>query len=547
MAEQKKGELFSHATVFDRRKLSICAVCGLLMGLMTILGIRYSKNEPVTGSYIGSILLFLAFSALNTVILSAFFSWLSSYTGERDRTGVSGFSFFSFWPLFFLTGAVYVPVFLAVYPGIYSYDASVQVLQVFGDFPLSTHHPLLHTFFFSGCLKLGELLFGSYQAGMAIHSVCQSAFMAAVFSLTVSRMRKRGAPRLLLLASFLFLAVNPYLAVFSFVTTKDVMFGGLFLLAFSLALELTASPESFLSSRKKTASFLATILFMCLLRNQGIYVFLFFCLFFLARLWPFGKAKIGRFLLLAASVTALWYVLSGPLPAAFGVEKGDAREMLCVPMQQLARVYHEAPEELTAGERAYVEELIEPQALENYVRVNADPVKSGFRTEVLKQNPGEFLKNWAAVGLRCPKIYLDSFLMGNWGYWYPGDSQYWISYILFDGAFTEDAYNPLHITRNSRLPGLESWLRSVTLTPAFQSIPVLSFLLNQAFPFWLMLITAAFLIWKRKAVLLPPLALILGYWGTLLLGPVTALRYALPLIYCVPLMAELLFYPPGQT
>ena len=41
--------------------------------------------------------------------------------------------------------------------------------------------------------------------------------------------------------------------------------------------------------------------------------------------------------------------------------------------------------------------------------------------------------------------------MGNWGYWYPGETQYWISYIMFDGAFLEDEYNVLHIFRNSHM------------------------------------------------------------------------------------------------
>lgn len=49
--------------------------------------------------------------------------------------------------------------------------------------------------------------------------------------------------------------------------------------------------------------------------------------------------------------------------------------MLCVPMQQLARMYHEVPEKLTPEEKEYIETLIDPQALSEYVRVNADPVK----------------------------------------------------------------------------------------------------------------------------------------------------------------------------
>ena len=72
---------------------------------------------------------------------------------------------------------------------------------------------------------------------------------------------------------------------------------------------------------------------------------------------------------------------------------------------------------------------------------------------------GRFVRTWAEIGKRHPGIYLDSFLMGNWGYWYMGDSQYWISYILYDGAYLEDDLNILHITRNSHFQALSDWLR----------------------------------------------------------------------------------------
>ena len=284
---------------------------------------------------------------------------------------------------------------------------------------------------------------------------------------------------------------------------------------------------------------------MCLFRNQGIYVFLFFvlavCLFLRKKVYR-RNWFIGASLLVAA----LWYVLSGPIPTAFGVGKGDAREMLCVPMQQLARIYHEVPEELAPEEKKYIETLIDPQALSEYVRVNADPVKSGFHTEVMQADMGRFVRTWAEIGKRHPNIYLDSFLMGNWGYWYIGDNQYWISYILYDGAYLEDDLNILHITRNSHFQALSDWLREATLTPAFQSVPMLSVLLNQAFPFWLMLFAAGFAAWKCRAYEILPMMLLLGCWGTLLLGPVVSLRYALPLIYCVPRLLEMIVGLTGK-
>ena len=43
-----------------------------------------------------------------------------------------------------------------------------------------------------------------------------------------------------------------------------------------------------------------------------------------------------------------------------------------------------------------------------------------------------------------------------------------------------------------------------------------------------------------------PMMLLLGCWGTLLLGPVVSLRYALPLIYCVPRLLEMIVGLTGK-
>lgn len=539
-------------SAWELRRVVCSAVCGVLMGLMVLLGIRYSLNERITVSLLRSVLALAAVSLLFTGSVSALFRGLErldpKLSNVSNAKAAARRRFLLSWFVFFaMTMVVYLPVFLAVYPGIYSYDASIQVMQLYGVHPLTTHHPLLHSLYLYVCFQAGEILFHSYQAGMAMHALSQAVFMAAVFSFVLCRMRRRGAPVWLLVLSWAFLVLNPYVTVFSFVTTKDVVFGAFFLLAFDFALDLTSDPGRFLAEKRNSLVFFGTVIFLCLFRNQGIYVYWFFAgilvLAFFFTAVP--KKTAARFLLGTLTVTAVWYALSGPVPQAFGIGKGDAREMLCVPMQQLARVWTEEPESLTEEEKNYIETVIDPLALEAYVRVNADPVKSGFRTEVLTQDPGKFLSVWSSVGRKNPDHYFDSFCMGNWGYWYPGQSQYWIHYILFDGAFLEPEYNILNIHRNSHFPVLEQKLREITLTPVFDSVPLLSFLLNQAFPFWLMLTAALWSIWKKKYRNLFPLLLIFGYWGTLLLGPVTSLRYALPLIYCVPRMAELLV--PEET
>lgn len=528
---------------------------GLLMALMAILGNGYVQDIDVFERIPYFLLTFFAKSLMYSVLLYLLCRFLPALAEGLIRlsAGVDGWFYKNnkkglpvFLFLYVITGVVYLITFLAVYPGVYSYDASVQVLQVFGREPLTSHHPLLHTAFFCGLVKLGQMLTGSYQAGLALHSVVQAAIMGAVFSYAVWRMIIKRRPVLLVLFTWLFLVLNPYIRIFVFVTTKDVLFCGAFLLLFLFTLDMLENITRFFSDKKLQLRFFLTAVIMCLLRNQGIYVFVLFCFIYLIYLLKTRKTAVGRWLGISILVMCAYGLFIGPFSAFLGVERGDVREMLSVPMQQLARAYQRAPEKLSLEERKYIEALIAPENLEQYVSVNADPVKSGFRTEVMRAAPGLFLKNWLSVGAKDPRLYLDSFLMGNWGYWYPKETQYWIHYIEFDGAFMDPQYNILNIRRNSKLPQYENHLREISLTPAFEDVPVLSVLLNQGFPLWLMLITAAVCLYFKKYRILLPLLLFFGYFGTLLLGPVTAVRYALPLMVCVPDLFLLILEAPGS-
>lgn len=217
--------------------------------------------------------------------------------------------------------------FWAVYPGIYSYDASVQVLQFFGDNPVTSHHPILHTLFLCGSLKAGEVLFHSYQAGLALYSLIQITFMAAVITFVLYRMVRRNVPNWLVILSWLFLAANPYMQVLALLTTKDVLFGAFFLLTFDFSIDMVSDPERFFSSRIMQVGFFLSAFFSCLFRNQGIHVFIFSrCLHSFSLSGIKTAVKPVNWLSDgpsdAAALSAVYLTLNGPVLTAFGVEKG---------------------------------------------------------------------------------------------------------------------------------------------------------------------------------------------------------------------------------
>lgn len=552
------GTAFLYEKTFlflKKRSFFVSLIFGLMVGTMIILGKYYAEELTIHMNFFWLCLFLGSVSVFTASIINLF--WHSIEKGSESKRNQTFIErkfkfriFFYGWKgyfiLFVAIGLCFVPAFLAVYPGIYSYDASVQILQFFGDKPLSTHHPILHTLFLCGSLKAGELLFHSYQAGMAIHSVLQCVCMSGIISYVIWNMNKNNRPLWLILFTFVFLVLNPYMQIFVFITTKDVLFSGIFLLVFLFSWDMVCKPEEFLKSPYEVLRYFIAVFLMCLFRNQGIHVFLLFAAAYFIFLLLCRK-KWLNWTIFVTILTGSYLIISGPFLSFLGVERGDAREALSVPMQQLARVYHEAPEQLDETEQAYLTKLIPEQYLKQYISVNADPVKSGFQTEVMKEDPDKFLKTWLSIGKKVPGIYADSFFMGNWGYWYPLQTQYWIQYILFDGAFLESPYNVLNIHRNSHFPSYETYLRDISVVPKYEEIPLVSILLNQAFPFWLILAVAATAVAYKKYQILFPLLLLFGYWGTLLLGPVTSVRYALPLMISVPSLLEMLIRTARQN
>ena len=86
---------------------------------------------------------------------------------------------------FFLTAVAiflcYVPVFLAVYPGFFVYDAQDELMQVITR-NFSTHHPLLHVLLLGGIIPLVYKITGSYNLGIACYTLFQMAVLSCILN-----------------------------------------------------------------------------------------------------------------------------------------------------------------------------------------------------------------------------------------------------------------------------------------------------------------------------------------------------------------------------
>ncbi len=218
----------------DRRTAVLAFLVSVLLAFTEILGtglrLLYQGGEVLLTP--ASVLRMAGSAVVLSLAGEPFFFWLFHLTGtalgrERTKREWNGI----FLKVWLITWVGYLPCFLAFYPGLYCYDMNWQwMMYATGEY--STHHPLIHTLFGGGVLELGNRLFGSYQAGLAIHSLIQLTVLSGSAAFAVRYLVKIRVSRVVWLLTAAFYLLFPFFPVLGISTTKDTIFGCLFLIVF---------------------------------------------------------------------------------------------------------------------------------------------------------------------------------------------------------------------------------------------------------------------------------------------------------------------------
>lgn len=438
----------------------------------------------------------------------------------------------------------WLPVFLAYYPSVFAYDAEGQLYQVIAK-DYNTHHPLLHTLFLGAFFKLGEAL-GSYQAGMAVHSAVQMLLMAAAFARALSWLYERRSPRWIRRILLLFYGLFPAHSILALSTTKDVLFAALVLLFTIKCCRLAdCGTEASGISGRDWASFAGIAVLMLLFRNNAVYAFAVSVpvvwIGLGARNAGSGRAARKLCLTIALLVFALFGMCAFLLKTATHAQSGSPREMLSVPLQQMARVRVMAEERLDPAMRQELDRYIPSEwVFAAYNPHLADPVKN---RAVIHDDPAGLIQTWIRLGLRFPTIYVDAFLDNSLGMWYLFDTSHAEIYGIgtesgFGWLSTDNRTMPAgcEIVERSFLPGLRAFMERIVSDNAYQKLPLVRLLFAPALYWWLLwFYLVAALYHKKKREVLPAVFLT-AYYLTLLLSPTVIVRYLYPLIVTVPVI-----------
>ncbi|MBR4084617.1 MAG: hypothetical protein IKK33_10100 [Lachnospiraceae bacterium] len=428
----------------------------------------------------------------------------------------------------------WLPTYLAFFPGIFGYDAPIQMQQLMGEAPFSAHHPILHTFILGGLMECGKNLSGSYSGGVALFCIIQGILVTGSISYCFLFMKIKRTPFPVLAITFLVCACNPVLQVLSFNITKDILFGVCFLHFILCCYKWLEKQEVHTKSEILLLVFWGIM--SCLLRNQGKYIILVLLLLCLI------LYRTDRKLLLSLGtiiiVSQLFFAISTNV---FGVKKTDEREMLSIPMQQMAFVCNQYMQQgdvnLTQEEFDKFTLLVNAEYLPNYRQDISDPVKSYFNTAVLKEDLPGYIKLYLSIGLKNPGYYLMAMRNMIYPYWNMTLSQF--RYLCVENTFPHVS-TKWGIQQTTLFPSYKEFLTDFILSTLGNKSSIITWLLQPGICIWILTALLGIAIVQNNKIILIGTSIPFLFFGTLLLGPVALFRYIYPLMLATPWATTLL-------
>ncbi len=446
-------------------------------------------------------------------------------------------------PLFYggLIFLLYLPVFLAVYPGFFVYDAQDELMQVITR-NFTTHHPLFHVLLLGGIIQFVHKLTGSYNLGIACYTLVQMALLAGIFGWCVFRLRKRGMRKGFCLLFTVYFGICPVLVMFSLCSAKDGLFSGMLLLMTLFLSGLFRSPEDFFADRKNPLLFGLCSLIMMLLRHNGTYAFLASAFCILIYIGKRERAYVKRILVVFAVTFAAYLAAHNGIRMALSADDSEHQEILTVPIQQLARVaqWGEAQDE----DLEILYRYLPAEALKRYTPKVSDGVKISFDNQAFCEDRGSFWKLWLKWGLENPFAYLNAWFMTSYGYWYPDTViDVYRGNTVFTYTYEDSSYFGYEVeepgSRESKIPWLSELYRKMSLEVFQQKVPVVSMVFSPGFLFWVWTFVLCFWWYGGRMDKLMPYLPVVFCFLTVLLGPTYLVRYVVYLWAALPfLLAE---------
>lgn len=427
------------------------------------------------------------------------------------------------------------PWMLMCFPGNMNSDTGSSILYHLGLDRSNINNPFFQNFVFGMVYRLGRIL-GDFNISAFLYVLCQSTLLAVTLGISLSHLKRWGAPRFWIIALISLYGFCPYFPIFSITLGKDSNFT-VVAFAFTVLLTLYISQEKeFVDDWKKVSVISGMTILMGLLRNHGALIGI-TCLTVCGIRYGWQTKKIPKLLGIALAVILM---ITSVLPSAMGVPKTMTRESMSIPLQQTARYAIKHGAQVTQEEREVIDAVIPYDMLFEYYAVLADPVKSHVRETVTKENWQSYFRVWLKQMCLQPKTYLEAFYFQTYGYYSLkaiADAKpmrrwgYHVSDEFCEMLNIKTIHDPLKL---QLAKSIDEWVMKVPVLGLFQRIGIYT---------WILIVCIAYLISRKKSwtivCLLPSIIILAGCC----FSPVNGYpRYALSAAVMIPVMASCAFF-----
>lgn len=481
----------------------------------------------------------------------------------------------------------WLPVLIGYAPALFMWDTNTQILQWFGlpnhisssvdlldsSVLLTQHHPPLHTALVGLCVQAGISLAGSENLGIFIYAALQWAVDILVISWAFRIAQIVGAPRAPRFVALGFIALVPAYSNYSVLVTKDVLFASALLL---FAIELVylvfcaASSDGRIAfSRRHAVLLVAGALGTALLRSGMIVAVAGGALAATLLLWrmqrrlareglrPVSARSLLRVpLIVLALVIAVNLLLARVVYPALAITPSSKREVLSIPMQQVARFMRDRPDAVQPEDLRAIDRVLDAPSLARlYDPSKSDPVKATYKEQASSDDLSAFWQTWTRLFARDSGCFISATAANYYGYFYPAHAMSWSYTSYFSSlvmANTETnliysdiaSYFSFHQLDHPLVRALDGLCSGHRLL--FQRLPFLTLTMQAALYDWALVLLTAYAVRRRRlhaAVFLVPAWIVLLI---ALVGPCNAttyFRYAYPVALLVPFLALVIMAP----
>ena len=526
--------LYKNKTLCNRKENSFAIVFSIFLSIIFIIGDELDTFSNILWSFKTLLLIFLMFFTFYGPTRFVI-NFINTHKTTEHININKKVTFFVIWIFNML-------VFLAVYPGIYAYDAGFQIMEVLNDnVQLNNHFSLLSSYLMANFVNIGIKCFNSSQIGLAFFTFFQLSVMSYIATRITFYSYYISKNKSIYYLCLIFFSLFPMYTVMTVSTAQDTLFAGIFAITVINLIEQNKKPNNL-----KIAFKLFILMFLlCILRNNGYYAIL--CLI----VFQLFNRNYRLFKIIPIVLAIFCYKLCiGPFYDYLNVYKEPPiREMSSIPSQQLARVYNYNKKILSKKQlnqyKKYYYKLSDFKYYTHRQSIS-DPTKGVLDVDKTQNNMRNYIKFWAKIGLEDPENYVEAFLLNNLGAWYPykefpDERMYhpYIEYKMMDAKKWNKDY--IDIKKDSKFRAYDLILCLLVDYSAWKCLPIIRFVFEVGSYFVVLIFTIGYVILYKRKEFLVPLLLVLAFYGTVLLAPVSLFRYSFPIVIILPIYISILF------